>query len=876
MNKIIEKMNVNKSNPYNKNSVSNCHLKYLIIAIIFFFPLPIQLISQIPDSNGPGNNQLECGECIIDNTSPKGGSQFCKFGNMGSWIPCDPGDEPSPSPCPSTSGVDLVLTTDTTPVCCAGKVISWNNIKNNQYGVSGHDIDGHYIRNITANRFETWIDGWRPFDVFKQTMCGELHSFSVYDGNFLESDKDWNNGISLDPAFHDLFYDARSWVGNTYGDQEWKGKWVSVGNSGIKVWIGGWDKCGNNVECINGEVTPDQGLSNNPWFPNNNEESPLVGTSSICLYGPFVMDASHHQKPEIHPSELIWWKTDFADKYDLYTLMQINDKSFRFHTGGKFEESPSGWKPWASAPKKSKFRIAFDLNPKNEKIEFQIIQPLDNKEVHTKDFNLGPKDDVSKNRHTVTHNGRVIVEAIELIDKDEDLDIGFFDICRNESDTRLQGYLQIISVVDDIEIINNVPMTKGGYQVVSVLKKKIGPPEYTGPGSNNFPNEFMNSKLKILTPPYVHFEPSPSVSGKYLSGTIQKGVINGQSQLFADIQVQFKNSKHIGKNAVEVKSVKLLGRNKDYQLTFIPDSLNNRGIVKCVPIIQNEKLEFTMASGSTMTQGVGGITISPMIGSVTPFGLKLAKSSWINMCLAAGGDLNRQTSISPRVQIVSEWEIEAIPFYAPLVDGQTWAEEVSPLTQEINGALQKGDKVSLEKIFGAIHSPLEVEWKVKIVNLTTNEIVSIDPKLNRPSKKNRLELLDGMVPNAKVKIRLPSNKGDNIYEIRATATMRDIYGNIGEAKYIGWSHVIPMRTKDEIEKLLKLVAELSGVDSHELLLASRIDGLQNSADDPVIEEAYFRRARMVRMFGERSANDEIVSVGELQGLISGARLFGKH
>ncbi len=798
--------------------------------------------SQELSANKSENSLLECGECIPDPSSPSGGSKYCKFGNEGSWIPCALDEDPPSTICLTLSGVDLVLTTNDIPVCCPIRITTWNEIVNNQYGISGRDIETHYISDVTATRFHLGIPGWRPFDVFKQTICGELYSFSIYkDFSLFEIDRDWNNKIYLDPAFHQLYYDAKNRIANTYGEDELH-NWYNDGPG--------------REEIIKGEISPDLQIYPNPWFQANGESS--LQDSCLCIYGPFVMDVNHDHHPEIHPSELFWWNTNFGDGYDLFTMMQISDKSFRFHEKSQFEYAGNNWKPWAAVPRKNKFLIAFELNPNLENIEFQIVQPFDSKEVRTKDYNLGIKDDANKNRHTLTYNGKIIVDVFESIEKDEDLDIGFVKICRNETGNRLQGYLQIVSIVDTSDNEN----TKGGYNIISVVKEKkynigvLPPPD------------FEKMKLKLLNTPRVIIPPRLTVSGEVLLESIQKRDINGEPQLLGDMQVQFKKAGLIKNDTLFVKSVKLITSGDDLQLTYLPNKLKNGGIVKNLPLIGTDKLEFTMSSGLVLRQAAGGISISPMTANEKPLNWSKANSSLRNLYLAAGIPTSKQKLVTLEVQRVNGWELEAIPFYAPIFNGEIWPEEESPLTEEINNALLKGDQTFLEKIFGVTTSKISVTWQVRITNLTTQQNVN-----SKTSRNELVEFVPGILPDAKVIIKFPDDNRDDIYKARAIAEMRDSFGNIGKVEYTVWSHGIKIKSEQEIENLLKAVADISGVDSHELLLASRIDDLSDPNNDPLIEEPYFRRARMVRLQALRAARDKRISIGELKGLIDNARWF---
>ena len=170
--------------------------------------------------------------------------------------------------------------------------------------------------------------------------------------------------------------------------------------------------CDGTNNCMEGEVTPDDGKTasgaefyNNPWFyvePETGEwwsfitdyffysqeyYSPLKG-QLICMYGPWVGDGGHGGRPEIHPSEAIWWR-DGENKQEnvtllgggtvpqgdgAYHIMLLQDDSNRFYRidcfiapgGGKkmSEVDPEDWEdwqPWAQSPRSAVFRISFEV-----------------------------------------------------------------------------------------------------------------------------------------------------------------------------------------------------------------------------------------------------------------------------------------------------------------------------------------------------------------------------------------------------------------------------------------------------------------------------------------------------------------------------------
>ena len=123
------------------------------------------------------------------------------------------------------------------------------------------------------------------------------------------------------------------------------------------------------------EITPDEDFYKNPWFPRPKDAkwlksvrglSPLEGTT-ICTYGPWVYEKAHGNRPEIHPSELYWWRE--AASGSLF-LMLLQDDSDRFDRPNNYR--PRSSKPWSGCPRSAKFRIAFDADPADGPLVFEL------------------------------------------------------------------------------------------------------------------------------------------------------------------------------------------------------------------------------------------------------------------------------------------------------------------------------------------------------------------------------------------------------------------------------------------------------------------------------------------------------------------------
>ena len=75
------------------------------------------------------------------------------------------------------------LTTAKTPFCTAEANSQWERAVIQTQGVNGYDPKGHYIAEFRAEKFGALnINNWRPLSGYKETQCGQLHHFNIYDG----------------------------------------------------------------------------------------------------------------------------------------------------------------------------------------------------------------------------------------------------------------------------------------------------------------------------------------------------------------------------------------------------------------------------------------------------------------------------------------------------------------------------------------------------------------------------------------------------------------------------------------------------------------------------------------------------------------------
>lgn len=332
---------------------------------------------------------------------------------------------------------DFVVTTSNVPLDDTGALYEeWNDIVDNSLRVAGEDPVGKWIGSYNVQDF-SWpgLDGgpWNPVPSglyegeevsgdYKQTLCGELHHFSVYDGG--GDEWDWNNNI-IPSARYAYILEYVKTLEN--------------------IDLSKWSTCNGELNCLQAEITPDDNFHDFHWF-NDDSPSPLEG-ETICTYGPWVQDCdkdSHGCKPEIHPSELMWWEE--PSLMGFYYLLMVQDDSDRFSRVGYYEGGPADdlcWHPWSAYPRTATFKFAFRVNTLTTTPDELFIDIPESQNVNANLYDVTDGSD-----HTLTYNGLSLLTVHELL-QDEYVQVGFKDLFRRtEAEGEvIYGYVTLTSSI---------------------------------------------------------------------------------------------------------------------------------------------------------------------------------------------------------------------------------------------------------------------------------------------------------------------------------------------------------------------------------------------------------------------------------------------
>lgn len=233
----------------------------------------------------------------------------------------------------------------------------WDRLNDEQLGVDVVDLDGNEIGTASAVRetiFGIDIGKWTPVDGKKHVLVGELDHYSFYNPWSSGDEADFNLFVFPNPPFQFLLTQVSSAMSAEERKELHKRK----------------RGAGNTMEC---EITPDEDYYDNKHFPTNGDPSPLVGRQ-VGAYGPWVKDMGHGGRPEIHPSEAIWWKSGNAEQlgtsgHVFWSILILQDDSNRYDRRGNYDRDLP--RPWSAWPRRARVTIAL-IAPRGQDITYNV------------------------------------------------------------------------------------------------------------------------------------------------------------------------------------------------------------------------------------------------------------------------------------------------------------------------------------------------------------------------------------------------------------------------------------------------------------------------------------------------------------------------
>jgi hypothetical protein len=726
------------------------------------------------------------------------------------------------------------LTTSTCPVCTPEQIERWQFVVGNQSGIAGRDPVGWWI---SVFRASAPTADWFPQGVGKQTLCGTLADFGFYDGGGDEAD--WNSYIYPSQPFRFILDDVARRYGVT---DEWHRRTVLIGDQASKELV------------VEGEITPDEGFYENSWFNKSSASSALEG-HELCTYGPWVSDSGHDMRPEIHPSELYWWRTESSAR-----LLTLQDDSNRFDRRGDFD-LPSfdvpGWRPWSKFPRTGEFSVAVSLvgpplfgpppigsPPRLEVTTEKLIKPA---LLDTTDADDGAE-------HGLDYNGQLLLKVVEgdatpssAVDDDIRVD---FNFCRAEKPLlpgfrdQLFGYVTLTTRVGDTD--RGGPNGEGVH-LVKVRRVDTGPTEAV----------FLETRPRIL-PLMVR---RVGVAVHWVTSSVRRGLVNGRPALVADALVTLvpTGKTRVGDRVIsrlEVAGAKGLSQP-------VLRRRGSRAFARiALPLTTPASIRLVTKSGSQLkvVPPEVGLTV-PVIAEHPRSALSPADPGAVAAAVGAPG------RVVPTAQRANAWRLTVSPQYAPRRNRTVSIDDESPIVEKLNDIILRHPR-RRRALFGAPR--LSVHWSFEARDAITGRPVKV--LIDKPPRPDAIAVR-GSDRSGRSTIEVTFPDTGAVYIFAASAAVRDRFGDRATEREVLSNAILAGTERAElVSRTLRIVAELAGIAPERLSAAFPLTNLPPAEPDPF--DATARRVRGVGLLAYQAAADGRITLSELRRIREAAKALG--
>ncbi len=709
------------------------------------------------------------------------------------------------------------ISNSNTNVSSVFELVQLGNVINNQLGVDVVDPVGHYIGDNASHEvvfrggWEPW-PRWSPLSRYKRILVGTLDKFEYFDE---DGDAcDINNVIIPDDEFRYIIDEV---VNEEYVDLD---KFIDCGSG--------------NHNCLECEITPDEHFYEMPWFPKSTGDSPLAG-KKIGVYGPWVVDCGHGCRPEIHPTEMIWWRDENSyTGEDDYYLMLIQDDSNRFDREEDFTGTIEH--PWSKSPRAGKFRIAFEIDISNPFIVYNYdVFPLiwwkvkiDSDEPLLRDVD----DGVS---HSIEYDGRVVLTVNERsfspFPIDEDLGIGFEQISRNEENTLLRGFITFTSMIGFGD--------RGDEGILLLLVQKSQ--------NNNAPTA------------YVQHYPSPKsaqIQVRRLPQSI-KVVPESLRNLSSDLQLYSDTI-----SSLRIKKAFFNNSTGQLEKEFVQENSQNSkiiGSIKNIGLFDGGTIQIETDSGKVGFV-LPEIGLTPSFTNITSKQFEDDQKTW-NGYLKSFRKESNLDEFKNTFKKLNQVSLKIEPKYVFIKEGRPALEEASPITDTMNNTLL-GPKEEIRNMFGTV-DVIKSKFSFKAKNIITGKNIKISQgRINK--SKISVQILERNSNLPLLIITFPKDTSLSIYELEISVEQTDVFGNKGKNRKFLYSHALMDKSDVALfESTIGVTTELLNVDFERVLTASDFTNLQKPSTK---DDEFDRRAGILRQFGRMYVQDSIVDIIEFNKL----------
>lgn len=771
------------------------------------------------------------------------------------------------------------LTSEDCPVCDAARIQAWQELENDQFGISGRDMLGHTVG--FARRGDRI-----PYLPDKQTICGQLHQFKYnWDG-----DQDWY--FNIVPVGHGaaLFEDAKAQV-NVFG-------------------LPPQPVCSGGI-CVHGEIVMDQEFPTDDFFritwpsyytmpptgPGLNSD--VVG-QPICVYGVWLKDANHSDRPEIHPTELVWWRGDstiavlpFFSRTTSYHAMFLQDDSNRFDRNEDFtfEEcffappnSPGAVaptlvcipdadfsRPWAKWPRQSELRFRF-REPAREtrRVSYTISERYSRNVVTPLDASV-KADEGPGVEYDITFDG---VPVITLIEEQPDDHVGvvFDSLCYIPGFKGLPP--QILG-----QIVLRTKYGVGdrggeGFQVLDLRRAEIDLEQRDawkawierGLKLSEFGTQAVQANLTTLRELIARWRPD---TARYTAPRFQfVGPLRSVAgSLVADIVID--DEQEFPQPRVRTANLRV-GQRRQALKTESPPAGEAREkgpspVVRSVPLAPGGYVFFELDNGQVYPVPVPKLELAPVVGSEALDNPTSAPNSWGRFAAAAGVTGN---ALSSELMRSLNWRLIVLPQYAALEEGRVSPEDQTPLTRDINLRLDSASRRSnnfLATTYGTSR-PFRVKWTFTGTDVITGRSVPV--RIGRGGPSGAIEVdTTSSPPSFELRVAFPDSNAA-IYRLDVVGEVEDVFRNRGGIRHTIWSHYIKPQSDTSGTRLLSVLQ----LTSDQINEASR-SPVQLDVDARLRNGAKRGYGQLLRRLLHTSSQDGRVTLDELQQLIQASGQF---
>lgn len=714
---------------------------------------------------------------------------------------------PTPTATAERGGVTSLASA---PVCNAAQDAEWSYVQNVTLGASARDPVGHNIGKRPARKFILY-NNWYPLDVVKQTVCGTLSRYGFYNG--LGKEADWNLFLIPSEQFGPLFEAARAHA-HTGAPQD------CPKNSGLD-------------NCLEAEITPDSGFLENSYFPPQKEPTPQpkqVG-NPICAYGPWVGEKLHGFRPEIHPSEVVWWREVVGPGTEHFFLL-VQDASGRFDDEDDYgRESEPGGTPWAKAPRTPVLRVAFELPAADpERVLY----------AHLVGGNILDRTPSPPAENPLVVAGRPVLKVVERRPSGADaLAVSFDGVCQDQGATRLRGYIQISTKLGAND--------EAGFAVLRVGPRDVALPQFR------------------IAPPRIE------------ARNPKRDDSRGPARLVVDLEPVFPSDetrRAPGESAI--KDAEVPG-DRPGERRRIPASLSEaRKVIPSVPVLpgRDTPISLGLESGRQVPLMLPGLAVALLVTDEKPALGTSDPGAWSSMIRRPAARAPGARVIPPAgltVTTVPSWSIESQIQYAPRRDGELAAEDETPVSEVLNTEVRRG--ASRELAGGG--NLFSIAYRSFVAtDLTTGRTVPV--VVNEPAGPGRVGVTvatDG-VRGVNLRVSFPTAPASHVYRLVATVGLKDVFGHEGELVEEVWSHVFTSGSPASLaDALVAAASAIAGLPAERAVTTSRLvlSRLPAGAE----REPSQQRARLLRLAAERAAEDGFATPAQLEQLVRVASTMGR-